>query len=308
MVQAEGLAVDVSVVVPSHGAARTIDALVDALAAQTHEDHEVIVVDTCADGTLHKLKVPGTVRIVRAPVGGGPAAKRNAGAAVARGRLLAFTDADCVPEPQWLAEGVAAGGRLVQGPTLPERDDGSFLAHHVVVRGPTPLFETSNLFVERALFERLGGFTTRYYRRYGLPFGEDAEFGWRAVRAGAEHGFAERAVVRHPLGAPSLRGHLREQWTARGFPRLVRDVPELRETLLWKRLFLSQRTAAFAGAVAGAVLARRFAPAALAALPYARMLAATAPDPRTLAERLASDAALSAALAAGSLAAREPVL
>ena len=308
MVQAEGLAVDVSVVVPCHGAARTIPALLDALAEQTHDSFEVIVADTGADGTLHKLKVPGPLRVVRAPIAGGPAAKRNAGAAVARGRVLAFTDADCVPEPQWLAEGLAAGGALVQGPTLPDREDHSWLSHRVVVRGPTPLFETSNLLVERDLFKQLGGFTTRYYTRYGAPFGEDAEFGWRAVRAGAEHAFAPRAVVRHPVSAPSLRAHLREQWLARGFPRLVRDVPELRETLLWNRLFLSRRSAAFAAAAAGTLLARRFPPALAAALPYARLLRQTAPDPGTGAARVASDATLFAALLAGSLAAREPVL
>jgi len=270
------------------------------------------VVDTGADGTERQIRAicgPGPqIALVRGPLRGGPAAKRNAGAAVARGRLLAFTDADCVPEPQWLAEGAAAGGALVQGPTLPEDEDHSWLSHRVVVRGPTPLFETSNLFVERALFERLGGFTTRYYTRYGVPFGEDAELGWRAVRAGAEPVFAPRAVVRHPLGAPSLRAHLREQWLARGFPRLVRDVPELREALLWRRLFLSKRSAAFAAAIVGAALARRFPPAALAALPYARLVRDTAPDASTAARRVASDATLFAALAAGSVAAREPVL
>lgn len=315
MVPAARLAVapEVSVVIPCHGAARTIPALLDALAAQTHPSFEVIVADTGADGTRRRLdgmalRHGGHVRVVDAPLRGGPGAKRNAGAAAARGGLLAFTDADCVPEADWLAAGAAAGAEIVQGPTLPDRDDGSFLAHHVVVRGPTPLFETSNLFVDRRMFEDLGGFTTRYYTRFGVPFGEDAEFGWRAVRAGGRRGFAERAVVRHPLGQPSLRAHLREQWLARAFPLLVRDVPELRTELLWQRPFLSRRTAAFAAAAAGAAAARRFPPAALAAVPYARMLRATAPDTRTAAARIASDATLAAALAAGSVIAREPVL
>ena len=290
-------------VVPCHGAARTIGALLDALRAQTASGVEVVIVDTGADGTRRLLG--DGVRVVDAPLQGGPAAKRNAGAAVASGRVLAFTDADCVPEPRWLEAGLAAGADLVQGPTLPDRDDGSFLSHHVVVRGPTPLFETSNLFVDRALFEGLGGFTTRYYTRYGLPFGEDAELGWRAMRSGATRAFAPDAVVRHPLGPESLSGHLREQWLARAFPRLVRDVPELRSELLWRRPFLSRRSAAFAAAVLGLLAARRFPPAALAALPYARILRG---DAGHATERLASDAVLAGALAVGSVAAREPVL
>ena len=52
---------------------------------------------------------------------GGPARARNLGARAARGRLLAFTDDDCRPEPGWLAAleaalaarpGAMVGGRV----------------------------------------------------------------------------------------------------------------------------------------------------------------------------------------------------
>ena len=179
------------------------------------------------------------------------------------------------------------------------------------------LHETSNMFYERELFERLGGFTMRYFRRFGAPFGEDAELGWRARRAGAPYVFEPEAVVRHPVGAPSLRGHLREQWLARAFPELVREVPELRDALLYRNWFLTPRSAAALSAATGLAVARR-SPlgGGLLLAPYARLMARElrmAPrHPAALAGRLAanavSDASLLAALVVGSVRARNLVL
>jgi glycosyltransferase involved in cell wall biosynthesis len=308
--------VDVSVIVPSHGAARTLPATLEALERQTlaRERYEVIVVDTRADGTQRALD---GAWVVSAPLRDGPAAKRNAGARAARGRVLAFTDADCLPEPGWLEAGLAAGAQVVQGRTLPP--DGQapeLLSHRVVVRAESSLFETSNVFYERDLFESLGGFSTRYYRRFGVPFGEDAEFGWRARRIGASFAFEPDAVVRHPVGRPSLAAHLREQWLARGFPELIKAAPELRRQRLYRGLFLSRRSAVFALAATGAALAPRLPAAGLLAIPYARELAKELPPrsagaaqrARSAGAQLLSDAALEAALVAGSVRARSPVL
>ena len=319
---------EVSVVVPCHAAAQTIGPLLEALRAQTleRERYEVIVVDPAADGTRRVLEdalarwTGPELRVVRGPLRDGPAAKRNAGAARARGRVLAFTDSDCVPEPEWLAAGLGAidrGADLVQGAVMPPEDAHLHpLSHTIHVMSDVGLHETSNMFYERRLFERLGGFTTRYFRRFGAPFGEDVELGWRARRAGGRYSFELGAVVRHPVGAPSLRGRLREQWLARAFPLLARDVPELREALFYRRWFLTRRSAAAAAALAGIASARRIPPAAVLALPYLRLLARelrlARPSPRGLpgliAANVVSDLALLVALAWGSARARSVVL
>jgi glycosyltransferase involved in cell wall biosynthesis len=310
---------DISVVVPCHGAARTLPDLLDGLEGQTLDPgrFEVLLVDPFADGGHRVVEersrssngVP--LRLVRSPLSGGPAVKRNLGARAARGRLLAFTDADCVPEPNWLSAGLEAferGFQVVQGRTVvPAGAQRTLLSHGVTVERDVGLHETCNIFYGEEVFRRLGGFPEHWYRRFGVPFGEDADLGWRARRAGAPYVFESRAVVVHPVRPVGLRGHLGEQWLGRAFPTLAREAPELREALFYRRYFLNRRSAAFAAALVGGGLARRFRPAALLALPYAGLLADER-APSEAAVRLCSDAVLFLALAMGSAQARTLVL
>lgn len=304
--------------VPSHAAASTLSALLDALEVQTlaRERVEILPVITAGDGSsgllserLKRWSGP-PMRVIEGPVDRSPAAKRNAGAAEAAAPLLAFTDADCVPAPGWLEHGLAAHGRgatLVQGPVLvPEGEQATRLNHAITVHEDHGLYEGANMFYDRELFRQLGGFSTAYFAAYGRPFGEDAELGWRAIRAGANYEFCTSAVVHHPVSPPSLGRHLRERWLARGFPTLARDVPELRDRLFWHRVFLSRESAETAAAVLGLALVHPTRGASLVAvLPYARALARARSDAPV---KLISDAVLGAALAQGSLKARCVVL
>jgi glycosyltransferase involved in cell wall biosynthesis len=309
-------------VVPCHAAARTVPSLLECLREQTLDPavFEILLVDPGADGTRRVIeqRLAGwsgaEVRVVPSPLAGGPAVKRNVGAAAARAGLLAFTDADCLPEPRWLEAGLRAhrdGHDVVQGYVLPPEGarPGPF-SHWVGVDDDHGLFESANIFYERELLLSLGGFSTRYYRRYGMPFGEDAELGWRALRAGARFRLEPAAVVRHPVGPPTLRGHLREQWLARGFPDLAGEVPELRERLFYRRWFLSRDSARFAAAAVGLGCARRLPAAGALGLPYAASVGRTLVRSgfRAAAAKPMSDAVLFAGLLWGSARARRLVL
>ena len=99
----------VSVIVPVKDAARRIPACLGALCAQTwpREALQVIVVD---DGSVDETR--GRVRafpveLVTMRHVGSPYAARNLGLERARGEILAFTDSDCVPAKDWVAQGVA---------------------------------------------------------------------------------------------------------------------------------------------------------------------------------------------------------
>ena len=301
----------VSVVIPARDAAATIGATLAALGAQEPAPDEVIVVDDgSADATVATAQAaPVVTRVLRA-AGEGPGAARNAGAAAATGDVLAFLDADCTPQAGWLRAGLAAmaGADLVQGRTTPPPGEqrGPFDRTLWVV-APWGLFETANLFVRRELFERLGGFEPWLSPARSKELAEDVWFGWRAVRAGARTGFCDDALVHHAVFERGPGAYVAERLRLRYFPEMAGRIPELREAFFWRRLFLTPRSAAFDAALAGVVLAaatRRPWPLALA-VPYARIARRR---PRAWPVDLAADAVGLAALLAGSIRARSPVL
>lgn len=317
---------DVSVVIPARDAARTLPATLAALAAQRFAGtHEVIVVDDRSRDATAEIARERGARVLATSGNAGPAEARNAGVAAAGAPLIAFTDADCVPAPDWLARGVAAlraGADLVQGPVrpIPGVEAGPY-DRTLRLEAPSPRFECANLFVTRACFERAGGF--RHHAAAGSrgargrasekSFGEDTLFGWAAVRAGARRAWARDAVVHHAVFPRDARGFVRERLRLRFFPALVADVPELRATMP-ARVFLSPRSARFDLALAGAaaaVLTRRAAPLA-ASVPYLARVGVPWPYERWKVKRLAADVAADAvglgALAWGSVRARSPVL
>src|SRR5262245_13454924 len=95
-----------TVIVAVYNGASTIEACVASLLALHYPrpDHEIIVVDNgSTDGTAAVLASFGDrVRVLTEPTRGASAA-RNRGIRHARGRVIAFTDADCTVEPGWLA-------------------------------------------------------------------------------------------------------------------------------------------------------------------------------------------------------------
>lgn len=273
---------------------------------------ELLVVDNGSRDATAEIAAAAGARVLRRPRGAGPGAARNDGAAAARGDVLAFLDADCMPTRSWLAAALAAlerGADLVQGPVAPDPVqpfapwDRSLWVH-----GPTGLFESANLVVTREAFARAGGFPPGLEDpARGAPFGEDALFGWAARRAGARTAWAPDARVHHAVFPRTPRRFVADKARLALFPRLVAREPGLRETLLTARVFLSKRTAAVDLALLGAaaaVLTRRWAPLLLAA-PYARALARA---PRRAPVHLAADLTAALALVRGSLRERTPVL
>jgi GT2 family glycosyltransferase len=200
---------DLSVIVPVFGDWARLPLLLDALAEQEEgPSFELILVDNEAvarPGTADLLQAAlrDRSRVLHCPAPGSYAA-RNAGAAVARGRALVFTDADCRPEPGWLlavAQALAERPEtLIAGPVrvTPERRPNAWAIYDAVRGIPQEVYvrhgyaTTANLALPRRVFEALGGFDARRLS------GGDAEFCRRAAAAGVSLRLAPGAVVRHP--------------------------------------------------------------------------------------------------------------
>lgn len=306
-------------VVPARNAAGTIARTLAALADQrTDAEYEVVVADDGShDGTAEIAESAGAT-VVRLPGGGGPAAARNAAVAAGSGGLLAFTDADCFPSPDWLAAGLRALDKadLVQGRVEPDPDTplGPF-DRTLWVERETGLYETANLFARRELFDSLGGFEAWLEPEVGKPLAEDVWFGWRARRTGARTAFEPAALVHHAVFPRGPFGHAEERRRLQYFPAMVAQMPELREQFLFARWFLSRRTAAFDGALAATVLAaRRRSPWPLAlCFPYLTIAARDARParrraPLVMAAKAAADLVGLTYLLRGTARWRTPVL
>ena len=95
-----------SIIIPSYRAAQTIGACLTALLGQDLTlPYEIIVVDSSPDETpdLIRRDFP-QVQLIHLPHKTGPAKARNIGAQQARGEILAFIDADCIAQPNWLRQ------------------------------------------------------------------------------------------------------------------------------------------------------------------------------------------------------------
>ena len=180
------------VVVPFHNEERGMQATLDALAAQTDRAFSLVLVDnastdasaTVAERFARTGLIPHTVVVHEQQKGTGAAADTGFRHAIALGaRVMARTDADCIPHPDWVREIKRAmsddGLEFVAGKIKPRTDEGVRLkAGHWILpamiwlaenagrlhrRGPQfkyPYFMAAgnNLAITASLYERCGGF------------------------------------------------------------------------------------------------------------------------------------------------------
>lgn len=207
----------ISVVIPCRNHARELDRCLRSLARQCPAELvEIIVADSSSDDSAATAAAKHSgIRLYRSERRLMPGEARNFGAAKARGRFLAFIDADCVAEPNWIISLRAAlesghrivGGAVLQGdpwnPVSIVDNLMQFVDLHPSRRnGASALLPSCNLAIPRSDFDAIGGFP-----ELELP-GEDVLF-CAKVRSRWKDGlYFERAMqVRH-FG----RSRLREFW------------------------------------------------------------------------------------------------
>jgi GT2 family glycosyltransferase len=276
--------------------------------------HEVVLVDNgSTDGTLellHEHATAATVPTQVLSVGGTVGAARNGALQAARAPLIAFTDSDCVPQPDWLDRIVAAmtpDVAVAQGRTVPAGPSERRWAVSQDIDRFTDLYEACNICYRVADLRAAGGFD----EAIGF-FGEDTAAGWRLRRAGGRGVFAPEAVVAHAVHDVGPAWHLRRAYGYRNWPALVRRFPEMRDEILFARWFLRPRSVVVWAALTGLALAAGGRRSGVAlAVPWLwrhrpqRPGVAGALDS---AAGLTFDAAVAAGLTVGSIRERTPVL
>ena len=213
----------VSVVVPAFNSAAFIERLLASLCAQTYprDRYEIIIVDDgstdetamLAERTLARRHASG--RVLRKP-NGGPASARNAGVRDSTADVIAFIDADCVADPDWLEKVVGALTPSAAGAGGPLRNVAppgwvsDYLSACDFFRqrarnGVVDYLLTANVAFRRDALNDVGGFA----ERPGV-WAEDADLSFRLKQEGYALLLAPGGAVTH-FGSPgSVRALCRE--------------------------------------------------------------------------------------------------
>jgi glycosyltransferase involved in cell wall biosynthesis len=225
----------VSVIVACYNGGRTLQPLLDSLGRLNYPSYEVIVVDDgSTDITPQVASLYKNFRALRQSHQG-LAVARNAGIFAAEGEVVAFTDADCRADEDWLyyLVGELLKGAFVGmgGPNfLPPDDSAVAAAVMVSPGGPAHVMLTDRqaehipgcnmAFYKFALVE-IGAFDPIFHRA-----GDDVDVCWRLQERGYRIGFSPPAFVWH-YRRSTLAAYL---WQQSGYGEaeamLVRRHPE----------------------------------------------------------------------------------
>jgi glycosyltransferase involved in cell wall biosynthesis len=209
----------VSIIVCSYNGGKTLRSCLESLDQLNYPDYEIILVDDgSTDDTAEIVKNFQAARLEKAagralpdfsPIvqrNMGLSFARNAGAAAATGAVFAYTDSDCMADPDWLfyligtlVSGDYAG---VGGPNIsPPAVNWVQASVAAAPGGPSHVLVSDvvaehipgcNMAFHRWAFEAVGGFDTEYRKA-----GDDVDFCWRLQTSGQVIAFSPAAIVWH---------------------------------------------------------------------------------------------------------------
>ncbi len=195
----------VSVVICAFNAEETLADCLEGASRLDYPRVEIIVVDDGSSDRTSEIASRFPVTLVRTP-NEGLSRARNRGISESRGDLIAFTDADARPDPEWLRYLVAAfeetGYAGIGGPNLAPPGDGP-VADSVACAPGGPIhvllsddeaehIPGCNMAFRREALESIGGFDPRF-----RVAGDDVDLCWRIREAGLTLGYCPAAVVWH---------------------------------------------------------------------------------------------------------------
>jgi glycosyltransferase involved in cell wall biosynthesis len=200
----------VSVIIPVFNDSDRLLTCLQALENQTYpkSHYEVIVVDNASDENIEKLVDQFDQAIVTYESRPGAYVARNKGLTIAKGDVIAFTDADCIPFQNWIENGTEnllstpdcglVVGRVnifFRNPDKPNAvelyDALTAFPNEYCIKvhkfGPT-----ANVFTFRSVIEHVGNFNEN------LKSAGDLEWGQRVFSSGYKQVYAENTIVTHP--------------------------------------------------------------------------------------------------------------
>ena len=198
----------VSVVVPVLNGEKSLGACLEALTHQEwpHDRLEIIVVDDGSTDNTENVAAEHPVIFIKQEHAG-PASARNFGAAHASGDILLFTDSDCVPDPDWVAQmvrplmdnpdivGVKGRYRTKQRSLIPRMIQLEFEERYrkLKSRRHIDFVDSHSAAFRKAAFDDIGGFDLDFPHANN----EDVDLSFRIARSGGRMVFNPNAIVQH---------------------------------------------------------------------------------------------------------------
>jgi len=213
----------ISVIIPSYNSEKTMGNCIKAIQSQSIKNYEleekesgsvrinqkieiIVVDDGSSDKTADIVKSFRTVKFFKR-THKGPASSRNFGAKMARGDILLFTDSDCEPDKNWIAEmtepfkkdksvvGVSGTYRTRQNEIIARFAQYEIEARHAKMADMKSIdfIGTFSAGYRKEIFQKFGGFD----ESFSTSAGEDPELSFRMAEAGLKMVFAPKAIVYH---------------------------------------------------------------------------------------------------------------
>jgi glycosyltransferase involved in cell wall biosynthesis len=233
----------VSVIVPVYNGEATIEACIESILALSFpaSDVQLLLIDNAStDRTAAMLGRYADRATVLYEAKRGPAAARNRGLANATGDIIAFTDADCIVDRDWLtriieplqdpAIGISGGTILSVKPCNAVEEFGERLHdHRMAIEYDSPPYAiTMNWASPRSIIDKVGMFDEDLLRC------EDCDLSYRIVLAGNRIVFTPDAIVYH-RNEQTFAGLMAEAY-AHGY----HSIPLLRKHEEFVRSFVAQ--------------------------------------------------------------------
>ncbi len=212
----------ISVIIPAYNAAKTIRGCLDSLMHQDYGDpYAVIVVDDGSTDETPRIVSEYRNIVLLRQSNAGPAAARNKGVLAAQGDIVLFTDADCVPDRNWISEmaGTLQENQDVVGvkgvyKTRQREWVARFVQYEyedkydrMKKQRYIDFIDTYSAGFRKEVFLKMGGYDTAF----PLACAEDVELSFRLSAEGYRMVFNPNARTYHTHPA-TLRGYLKKKY------------------------------------------------------------------------------------------------
>jgi len=231
----------ISVIIPTYNRPDSLLTLLKSLEDQTYKNFEVIVVvdgdrDTLEQIREYKAPYPLTIKYIE---NSGCFAARNIALSLVRTPLVAFTDDDCRPHPDWLEKGVKYfdDEKIVgiEGAIHSNTQDG-IIYTSVQIMEPSPYIHgrTANMIYRTDVLKKVNGFDEVFLiesPRGKIGFRADTDLAWRVQKYG-DISFAKDVVVFHPIRKNRISKEIIETRLYKNSALLLKKHPDRRMDVL----------------------------------------------------------------------------